>query len=214
MGTTMKRETQYVPKNYDELYSCYIENDKGGDTLVKMLLRRFLPYASEEDRRELQNQVFVHAMENRLIAIYDPTKANFGGAIFFVVRTVAVRFLRKRSRDPLTGLKAGSLIETTNLDPMLEMGSYPIDHYFKTSPWQEEKVISQEIVERLRELVRRKSQKPRSVRDKHMMSLLQLMEKEYDTQEIAQNLGVAVSTVHNWISWLRTQTKTIMEQLA
>jgi len=194
----------YVPKDYEDLYRYYIIGDGGGSSLCDKLIRSMLPYGTPDEKETLTHDVFLRCMERNVLAVFDPKKANFGGVIFFVTRTIVSNHLSKKSRSPLTGLYGGSLTETDPEDGLFEPGTYSLDRLVETE--QPSFVDGLEFKETLQELFDWAEilyKKPRHKRDESLFPLLGLLVQEYDPKECGKELGVTTSTVHNWLGVIR-----------
>lgn len=192
----MKRSNQFVPANYEEFYTYYV---MGSDSLVNSLIRSIMPYSTVEEREDLAHGVIVRAMEHRMIERYDPTKANFGGVVFFVTRSVITHHLHHKEHNVLTNAHT-----LTNTDAEeFEVGSYSIERMFGTDSTKAYEASSSldAVVKFAKECEARAANK----RDRSILPLVQLMAAGYDSKECAERLGVQPSTISNWTAFIRSQ---------
>lgn len=210
---TKKLDKNFVPTNYEDLYLHYIVDDQRGQSLCSQLLRWMMPYATPDERETLRHDVFLRMQEKDIIGIYDPSKANFGGTVYFVTRTVVAHHLDKKSRNPITGLKAGSLTENDPHEDGFEPGCYHLDKIFETAaPNYENEIDAKRLVGKLFDWARNlheqnqhRAADPKYKRDASMLPLLEMMIEEREPKECAEVLGVSTSTVSNWIIHLKQQ---------
>jgi DNA-directed RNA polymerase specialized sigma24 family protein len=202
-------DNNYVPLNYEDLSDHYImghrdpSSGKCGDSLGKMLIRSFLPHSDEDVRKEILQEVFLRLMDKDMLKVFDPTKANFGGVIFFTTRTVCVNYLSRSTRNPLTGLNAGSLSEKVT-EEEFEPGVYNLDALFSTdTPHYEEALDARNLVGKVRRALSHRAEHPGNKRDRSLLPMLEMMNLGMDSKEMATGLGVTPSTIYNWGSYLR-----------
>lgn len=195
----MISQNNFVPKDYEELYTHYVA---ARDSLARNLIHHFVPFAAPEDREDLAQGVLLRCMEKDVLSVFDPSKANFGGVIFFVTRTVCCNFLDKRSRNPLTGLNGGTLVESAD---EFEPGQYVLENVFgMVNPaTSEEKLDAQAKVERLFDFARTALRVNASKRDRSLLPTVEMLLDGYQPKEIAVKLDVTSSTVYNWIETLK-----------
>lgn len=204
-----KQPDSYVPKDYEDLYNVYIEGDGKGNSLCQQIIRKMLPYGTPEELENLRYDVFLRILEKDLLKSYDPAKANFGGVIFFVTRTIVVNHLSKKERNPLTGLHGGSLIESSDVGEtqVWEPGTYSLDRLFVQDHGPEKELDAQKLYSRLLDWARKMEAAPQSLRDRSLRTLLLLMREGSTTQECAESLGVTASTVANWKGILKKKAE-------
>lgn len=196
-------DNAFVPETNEQLYIHYILG-RGGESLTKSLVRHFIPYLTEDEQEALTHDVFVRCMEKEVIKKYDPTKANFGGVIFFVTRTICLNFKDRRTRNPMTGLSAGT-IDTTKLDMEFEPGILRLDSIFSKEPDVSEVGIdTQRFLNSMFEWARSLSETGQNKRDKSLFLLLGLMAQQLEPKECAPLLGVTTSTIHNWMGFIKS----------
>jgi len=202
MGTK-RLESDFVPSSYDELYTHYILGPES-DSFCKKLIRSFLPFAEPDEVDSFAHDVFLRCVTHRMIERFNPEKANFGGVIFFVTRTVCCNHLNKKSRDPLGGLSVKALIDQT------EDG--------ETNLWDLECIVTEcrgadqdakDLVKRLMDRLDLLEIEEPSVRSKSLKILLDLLYQGYDIKECADRLGVTKSTIYNWLGFLRKEVEGI-----
>lgn len=211
----------YVPVDYEDLYRYYIVGAGDGSSLVDRLVRKFVPYADQDEREQLRHDVFLRCLEKQVLetggssrsekakelgkpGVFDPTKANFGGVIFFVTRTICSNHLGRKKRNPITGLKAGSLVDTDPDTEEFEPGVYSLDRLFEAQePDHDLAMDVRALMLELYTQCRMLHQNPRHKRDESLYPLLQLLSVQSDVQECGKELGVTPSTIHNWLGVLR-----------
>jgi DNA-binding transcriptional ArsR family regulator len=200
----------YVPSDYEDLYRYYIIGDGHGNSLCDKLIRGMLPYSTEDERETLKHDVFLRLLDKQMLRVFDPAKANFGGVIFFTTRTIVVNHLSRKSRNPITGLRGGSLVETHPEDTIFEPGVYSLDRVFGVEDANPEEAIElREVLSELFDWARALWEKPRHKRDESLFPLLKLLADQNDAKECAAALGVTPSTISNWLTILRDQLKSI-----
>lgn len=188
-------EKNIIPKSYEEMYEVYF---KGTKTLAPTLVRSFLPYMEESERESLVQDVFLRMLEQGILEKFDAKKSNFGGAVFFTVRTIAVNHLDKRQRNPMTGLNKASLQESTEEG---ERGAIALDRLEGYS--EEKRWIAAEQVAQIMSKAAALEIKGKNRRDRSMKQLLELMLEGYDAQECAERMGVTDATVYNWMKYVQ-----------
>jgi len=200
----MAMDNNYVPKNYQDLYLTYIVGDGHGGSLCSTLIRRFIKHATPDETESLTHDVFLRCMEKDVIKSFDPTKANFGGVIFFVTRSICINHLDRKGRNPITGLNGGSLVETDPEDGQFEPGVYSLERIGGTTvPRIEEQIDAKRVLNSLLDELTALAAKPRHKRDQSLLPLFRLMTDQVDPQEAAAQLGVTASTIHNWQQEIR-----------
>lgn len=206
------KENSFIPKSYEELYLHYVVG-RSGESLTKSLVRHFIPYLAEDEQEALTHDVFVRCMEKDVISIHDPSKANFGGVIFFVTRTVCLNFLDRRTRNPVTGLSKGT-IDTTKVELDFEPGVLKLDLLFNKPPDMSEARIDRErFLRKLFDWAKDLELKAMNKRDKNIYNLLGLMMEQVEPKECAPLLGVTPSTIHNWMSFIRIHALKMREEI-
>ena len=208
----MKRSQDYVPKDYEDLYAYYIQGSGNGDSLCHTLIRSYLKYATDDERETLAHDVFLRLMEKKQLENFDPSKANFGGVIFYVTRTICVNHLSRKERNPLTGLNRGSIVEEDEVEEGFEPGTYALSRLFEAEDLDLDGQI--DILHALQSLFQwahALSNTGASKRDRNLLNLLKMMIQERDVQECSQSLGVTTSTIFNWQKYLRIQFYNIVE---
>lgn len=197
----------HIPTDYEDLYVHYFMDAPGKPALAKTLIRRFLPYAQDDEREALLHDTYTRLLEFQILKKFDPAKANFGGAIFFAVRSVCTKWLDQRTRSPLGKLRAGSLTEATD---DFEPGLYRLEAIFGTDGIDVE-YPARQAVARLMEFAQAALQRGRTTRDKCLLPTLQMLAVGMEPEEIAPRMGVADSTIRNWIAYLRAETRVLVE---
>lgn len=211
----MTGKNDYIPRDYEDLYRYYILGSGNGNSLCHQVIRSMLPYSDEDERETLAHDVWLRCRTKELLKIFDPEKANFGGAIFFVTRTIVVNHLNRKGRNPLTGLKAGTL---TDLDPgewTASPGVYHLDRLFATeTPDPGERLDLLKLLKELRDRCAALKEKAhptayQATRDRSLLPLLELLIQECDPEECGTKLGVTASTIHNWLGIIRDMVEDI-----
>jgi DNA-directed RNA polymerase specialized sigma24 family protein len=216
MSTTPSKN-DYVPKDYNDLYRYYIVGSGNGNSLCHQILRQMMPYADSDERETLAHDVFLRMLEKDILTVYDPTKSNFGGVIFFVTRTIVGNHLSRKSRNPITGLKGGTLVEGALESETFEPGVYHLDRLFAAeAPDPGVRMDLQELFELLWQRCQSLKDKahptaPRATRDRSLLPLLKLLLEECDPEECGAKLGVTASTIHNWLHVLAEMAQDIKE---
>jgi DNA-directed RNA polymerase specialized sigma24 family protein len=198
------QDNNYVPQNYEDLYRYYILGTGKGASLAHQLIRHFVPHATPDERETLAQDVYVRCQAKDMLKVFDPTKSNFGGVIFFVTRTVCVNHLDRKQRDPQGGLLAGSLVDRDLEDGEFEPGVYSLDRLFGSpAPDHEKRMDAEALVTRLKDWAHSLYVAPRHKRDASLYPLLNLLLEEHNPLECSEQLGVTPSTIHNWLGILR-----------
>lgn len=204
MGTMSTANLSYIPTDEQDLYLHYMV-DKSGPSVTKRLVKTFLPYAEDDLVETLVHDVFLRFVSSNMMAKFDAAKANFGGAIFFVTRTICANYLNRKTRDPLGDLRKGSLVEASE---EFEMGSYTLDS-MELEPAietiNEDKVSAKFAVEKLLRWAEEKKMTStyKNKRDQSLGSLIKLLLEGNNPQECADTLNVTASTIHSWIKHIR-----------
>lgn len=207
-------KNDYIPKNYDDLYRYYVLGDGNGNSLTHQLIRKIVPHADNDEREVLAQETFLRIIKTDMLNRYDPTKANFGGVIFFVCRSICVNHLSKKSRNPLTGLNGGSLSMVDAEDETFEPGVYSLDRLFGTeAPDHEGDMTNSLLIKELKEWAQRLAATPRHKRDQSLILLINLIYEQHETKDCGKILGVTPSTVSNWMEVLRKKTHELSESL-
>lgn len=210
-----KSPNDYIPTDYEDLYRYYIMGDGHGNSLCHKLIRHLLPYADQDERDTLAHDTFLRLMDKDMIAKFDPSKANFGGVIFFVTRTICTNHLSKKSRNPLTGLHGGSLATKDAEDEVFEPGVYSLDRLFGTdAPQYEEQMHAKLLLGELTAWAKTLFDNPRHKRDRSLYPLIGLLREQYDARDCGKELGVTPSTISNWMEVLRKQLHEIADRYA
>jgi len=213
----MTTKNDYIPRDYEDLYRYYILGAGNGNSLTHQIIRSMIPYSDQDERETLAHDIFLRLYEKKMLDVFDPEKSNFGGVIFFVTRTIVVNHLNRKGRNPITGLKGGSL---TDADPdpegeAFEPGVYHLDRLFVTETADPGEAM---YLRKLFELVTEKCKQLkeeahptayRDTRNRSLLPLLELLMLECDPDECGEKLGVTASTIHNWLSVLRGMAEEI-----
>lgn len=194
-----KFDLDYVPKNYEDFYRHYVSVDLSGRSIVGSLMKSIVRYGTEEEMPNLVQDVFTRCLDKRILERFDPTKSNFGGIVFTVVRTIGVNYLARKSRDPLGLLRGGSFIDE---DEEWVPGTYHLSRFISLQPGPEAETINKELLEKLVKFATEASLNPRNTRDKNLLSLLSLTYEEYTPKECAEILRVSQTTIVNWLKYL------------
>jgi hypothetical protein len=203
-------DNNYIPRDYQDLYCHYILGPFPGGSLCAKLIRHFLPYATPDEKETLLHDVFLRIMEKEMLKVFDPTKANFGGVIFFVTRTICTNHLNRKSRSPLGNLRGGSLVERDLEDGVFEPGVYSLDRIFGTeAPRNEEHLYAKRVLGELVSWTKTLYDTPRHKRDQSLFPLLNLLAEQRDPKECGVALGVTASTIANWMKVLKERAKEI-----
>lgn len=190
-------ENNYVPTSYEDLYLYYIEG-KHGRSLARKIIRTILPFADEDETLDLLQATYLRIQQYQMLERFDKTKANFGGVIFFTVRSVCVNHLSRKSREPAAGLCAGTLVFGSGED--FQPGTYDIE---KVDPGYEEPIDDRVDVSRLLDGLEKMKTKKGPKRDRNLHTLATLLLEGYEIKECAAVLKVTASTIHNWLDRIR-----------
>jgi len=211
MSRKSDTKNNYVPTDYDDLYRYYIQGER---SLCSSLVRTMMPYATPDELETLPEDVFLRIQEKDMIKVFDPSKANFGGVIFFVTRTIVGNYLAKKSRNPLTGLCGGSLSSTEPEDGLFEPGAYSLTRLFGApTPRYEAQLDARRILSELFDWAKALHDAPRHKRDQSLYPLLEMVAEETDPKEAAVRLGVTPSTISNWLVHIKDKARELQAQI-
>jgi len=205
--TTLTPDNNYVPKDYDDLYRYYM-TDEYAPSLAHKLVRHFVPFGHTEEWDTLVNDAFVRCMEKDMLKVFNPEKANFGGVIFFVTRTICVNYLSKNSRNPLGELRGGSIQETSEEDEFV-VGTYQLDRILEEDGQQDIELTVEraEIFGHLLGWAENLAAKPKSKRDRSISPMLEtILDVGPDVEFLSEKFGVTTSTIHNWLGFVREKS--------
>lgn len=195
----------YVPRDYEDLYQHYIVGN--GSSLGQVLVRRFVPGESIETKEDLLHDVYVRMVKKDVLKLFDHTKSNFGGVVYFVTRTVCVNYLKKKFHDPITNLKSASLEETSpETEGIKEKGVMYLDRMESESPGADALIAAidaERAVRRLRKEVRLVSGARGKARATRLYRLMDYLIDGCTIKECAEKEGVTVSTIYNWMYYLK-----------
>jgi len=198
----------YIPKDYDDLYRYYIRGDGNGNSLCHKIIRSILSHSNEDERETLAHDVFERILKNKMLEKFDETKANFGGVIFFVTRSIVVNHLDRKGRTPLTGLNGGSLVVTDPDDEAFEPGVYNLERLFASDvPDSGRAIDASEMVKNITIWAKRLYENPAHKRDASLYPLLTLLYEGFNPKECGLELGVTPSTIHNWLQVLKNKVQ-------
>lgn len=193
-----------VPSSYEELYRLFIHDS---DSLCRNIIRKMMPYADDHELATLPMDVWERCVNHDVLKSFDPAKANFGGVIYFVTRSVVSNHLSEKSREPSTGLSAGSL-SNGGEDAEFEPGTYDINKIVQGSnPDVARGVEAAQVIEKLIKWAEGLCENARNVRDAKLVLLIDLLAQEYTPNEAAQKLGVSPSTVLSWTQVIQRQAR-------
>jgi DNA-directed RNA polymerase specialized sigma24 family protein len=204
MSNTAKTSNDYIPSSYEDLYAYYIRGDGRGNSLCCQIIRSMLKHGTEEEFETLPMDVYLRILETKQLEKFDPTKANFGGVIYYVTRTIVVNHLERKGRNPLTGLNGGSLRETDPEDEEFEPGVYSLDRLFGAEEQDTgAKMDARNLIKDLVTWARSLAATPKTTRDSNLIKVIELLAQEYQPKEIAEELGFTTSTIMNWMGVIR-----------
>lgn len=214
------RSNNYIPKDYEDLYRHYIGPVTDGSSLCRTLIRKMLPFADQDEKEILAHDVFLRIQEKEQLKKYDPTKANFGGVIFYVTRSIVVNHLAAKSRNPITGLCKGTLVEQSPDDETFEPGVYSLERLFEHDTIDLDSAIdAHRMVTSLITWAKALAADPKNKREESILPMLERMMLGEDPKIIAIKLEVTASTVHNWMEFVRDHlgklghTKTVVKKV-
>lgn len=195
------RNFDFIPTNYEELYNHYVVGT-AGNSIVRTLVRTFMTFGTDEEMETLTQDVFLRCMDKKVIEGFDPAKANFGGVIYFVTRSVCCNYLDKKSRDPVGGLYGGSLTVSDPEDGVFTPGVWNLDRFVSPSQDVAHEYEAKELTSKLVEFATAAKAAPKNKRDESLLSLIGLLAEEYSPQECAAQLKVTTTTITNWMKYL------------
>jgi len=192
-----RKNLDFVPSSYEELHTHYIESG-----IVKTLVRSFLEFGTEEEIEQLPRDIFLRCLDKKVIESYDPAKANFGGVIYFVTRSVCVNYLDRKSRDPVGALCAGTLTTEDPEDEVFVPGTWNLERFYVPGPDIATNYEASELVAWLVKFATTAQENPRNKRDSMLLPLLNLLIEEATPKECAEELNVTTTTITNWMKYL------------
>lgn len=203
------RDYDFIPQSYGELYAHYFKPDSKGSCIVRTLIRRQMRHATEVELEELSNEIFLRMQATNQLEVFDPKKANFGGAVFYVTRSICCNYMDRKGRDPMTGLNGGTLVEADEEADAerWQPGTYDLSKMQTEQVGTERRFMAKEIVSRLKAWTDALAKNPRHVRDEQLGQLLDLLYEGHDVNECAKRLGRSVTTVTNWVGIIAEQAK-------
>lgn len=197
-----KRNFDFVPANYEELYLHYVDGER---SIVRTLIHSVMKgFETEEELAVLSQDIFLRCMDKKVIEGFDPAKANFGGVMFFVTRSICCNYLGRKSRDPITGLHGGSLVTEESPEEGFAPGTWNLDRFFVSTPDVSKSYEATEQVDILRTFATKLAASPRNKREESLLPLLNLLAEEFTPAECGVELGVTTTTIVNWMKYLRT----------
>lgn len=203
----------YVPKDYSDLYQYYFVGDGKGNSLVCKLIRSMLKHATEEEKEILTQDIFLRILDKDQLNVFDETKGNFGGVIYYVTRSIISNHLDRKGRNPLTGLCAGSLSETDPEDGEFEPGVYSLDRLFGSSDLDRASAYDAEtLIGQLQQWAKALYYRPSHKRDESLYPLIGMLAEGYDPKECGVALGVTPSTISNWMGIIRKKAQDLQAQ--
>lgn len=200
------RNFDLVPTTYEQLYDHYVKG-VGGNSIVRTLVRTFMTHGSEDELDTLTQDVFLRCLDKKVIESFNPDKANFGGVIYYVTRSVCANYLDHKSRDPVGGLYGGSLVATDPEDEVFTPGVWNLDRFQTQTPDVAKQYEAKEGVDWLVAFAETAAAAPRNKRDASLLPLLKLLMEEFTPQECAIKLKVTTTTVVNWMGYLAETMK-------
>lgn len=211
MARKIDVRNHYIPSDYEDLYRYYIQ---GNGSLCMQIIRHMMPHATPDELETLPCDVYARIQEKDMLKVFNPDKANFGGVIFFVTRTIVCNHLDRKGRNPLTGLNGGSLATNEPDEGEFEPGCYSLSRLFGApAPNYEAQFDAREIIERLLSWSKALFENPRHKRDESLYPLLAMIAEEAEAADCAEKLGVTTSTISNWMGVIREKALEIRNEL-
>ena len=165
------RDLDFVPANYEELYKHYVAGE-GSNSIVRTLVRTFLTHGTEEELETLTQDVFLRCIDKKVIEGYDREKANFGGVIYFVTRSICCNHLDRKQRDPISGLYGGSLTTEESSEEGFTPGVYQLDRFYVPTPDIARSYEAHEQVQSLLSHTQALANAPKNKRDESLFALV------------------------------------------
>lgn len=201
MARTQK-DFDFVPSSYEELYNHYVVG-VNGNSIVRTLVRSFMKHGTEDEMETLTQDVFLRCMDKKVIEGYNPEKANFGGVIYFVTRSICCNHLDRKERDPVAGLYGGSLTTEDPEEGTFTPGVWNLDRFVVPAQDVAKSYEAAEQVEWLVTFAQQAQANAKNKRDESLLPLLKLLMEEFTPQECATQLKVTTTTVSNWMKYLK-----------
>lgn len=202
MTREYRTDLDYIPADYDDLYRAFFA---GNDSLAANILRKKLPYATSDESVELVHEGFCVMMESDMLERFDPEKSNFGGVVFFVMRSVIANYLRRESRKPIGKLRGPSIV--SGADPDDGEGAKGTIWAESLSALRVRRSVSgmvdlEDRVDRIFLWAENLAQSSTKKRESSIYSMLSLLFEGYRPCEIGRELGVSGQTITNWMDWV------------
>jgi len=193
----MKRDMNFVPNTTEEMCEHYF---LGQDSPAASIIRTMMCHGTAEEQEDLLQAACLRAIEHNIIAKYDGEKGNFGGLVYVCVRSVVSNHLGKKSRNPVTGLCAGSIVEN---DEEFEMGQFQLSRVFAVDSRIDESLTAGKKLGGLYQYCKDRFAKPAHKRDRSLLPLFEMLALGEEPKDCAPKLGVTLSTVHNWMNHMK-----------
>jgi len=192
------KNQNFVPRSYAEMYAHYFQ---GSDSLALSIAKKFCRYSTDDQIEGFVHDAFERGMKGRVLEGYNPEKANFGGVVYFLVRSICVNYLRGKGRDVQS--QARSLTLTVAGNEEFSCLDFTSEEEVKGSSLVEERVVAEMTVADLEEKTRALSEQGTNKRDKSLYKVVVFLKQGYTPKEVAAELGVTPTTVSNWMVYLR-----------
>lgn len=187
-----------VPSDYGVMHRMYFA---GTHCLAYRLAARLVPHGTSQDWEDLAAAAMTRAIQHKILEGYDASKANFGGVVYFLVRSVCVNYLRYRTHDPIGNLRRETVVheEGEERDLLLEV----VD---SKAPYVEDILTKEEVFRKVEEFSHTRTQIGANKRDRSVEELVGLIKLGAEPEECAQKLGVSIPTIKNWTNYLVENT--------
>lgn len=186
------------------------------DEHVESILRRYT--RDTEMLKDLKQEVYKRFLDKQLVERYDPKLSKWTTHLYQCVRSVAINYLKRYSRTPLT--RAGAITEQTGEDK--ERFTTVLMREAEAERWIEERAAKQLVDNLMDELDKSENNPWRGrharkvyahsigVRTMSLKLVAELLYSGHSTKDIAALLNVSHSSVGVWVAKIRRILQSIM----
>jgi len=190
-------DNNFVPETVEQMCNHYY---LGETSVAAQIIRTMMPYSTPDEREDLLQSACARAIEHNILGKFDKSKGNFGGLVYVTVRSVVSTHLGRKGRNPVTGLSAGSIVDSGE---EFEMGEFQLGRMFAVDSRIDEQITAGTALDDLLEYCKACFREPTNKRDRSLLPLFEFLALGYEPKEVAPKLGVTLSTVHNWMNHLK-----------
>lgn len=202
----MRHEATGVPRTIEAVLEQY---DKCITGMIHKISRGKL---SDEDVKDIKQEIALRAIEKRYFERYDPAKASIETYLFCLIRTVVINNYERQQRDPLyhvigsVGSGDRSAATQRSEEAVMELFSDLKDDSFERAQ------IARDLNDRLAARLERLRAAGGGERRADLGRAFRLMREERQTQEIAADMGVTRSCVSKYFRLIRLEAHRFISQ--